>query len=82
MATGLPSASDSEELDATGGPLEIQVTEDGPIVVKGNLEVIGSDGRRVARKTKAFFCRCGASGNKPFCDGSHKTTGFKKAPRV
>ena len=81
-ATGLPSASDSEELDATGGSLEIQVNEDGPIAIKGNLEVIGSDGRCVARKTKAFFCRCGASGNKPFCDGSHKAAGFKKAPRV
>ena len=81
-ATGLPSETESEELDATGGPLEIQVTEDGPIAMKGNLEVLGSDGRRVTCGTKAFLCRCGASGNKPFCDGSHKAVGFKKASRA
>lgn len=81
-ASGLPPEAKSDTLEATDGPLEIKVFEDGPIAIKGNLEVIGSDGRRVAQKTSAFFCRCGASGSKPFCDGTHKNTGFKKAAKV
>lgn len=81
-ATGLPSASDSETLEAFDGPLEIRAFEDGPIALKGNVEVIGSDGRRVAQKTKAFLCRCGASGDKPFCDGSHKDAGFRKEAKA
>ena len=81
-ATGLPAAGESETLESTGGPLETTVFEDGPIALKGNVEVIGSDGRRVAQKTKAFLCRCGASANKPFCDGTHKGAGFKKAAKA
>ena len=81
-ATSLPQAGESEALESTGGPLEITVFEDGPVALKGNVEIIGSDGRRVAQKTKAFLCRCGASAGKPFCDGSHKEAGFKKAAKA
>lgn len=81
-ATGLPTESESETLEAFDGPIELTVFEDGPIAIKGNIEVIGSDGRRVAQKTKAFLCRCGASGAKPFCDGSHKEAGFKKVTKA
>lgn len=81
-ATGLPSDGESEELEAPGGPLEVKVFEDGPIAMKGNVEVIGSDGRRLARKSKAFLCRCGLSGDKPFCDGSHNDAGFKKPAKA
>lgn len=43
----------------------IKATENGPLIV----EVDG--------KTKAALCRCGASNNKPNCDGSHSKIGFK-----
>ncbi|MDF3838899.1 CDGSH iron-sulfur domain-containing protein [Cupriavidus basilensis] len=49
----------------------------GPLHVKGNLEVISGTGRTVARMTEAWLCRCGQSGNKPFCDGTHKKVGFR-----
>ena len=80
-ATGLPAFNEGKDkdLDAADGPLEVTPTEDGPCVVKGNVEVIGSDGRRVARTRKAWLCRCGASESKPFCDGSHNKIGFRKA---
>ena len=80
VASGLPEyRSDSDEdLAASDGPLNVTVFENGPVEVKGNLEVIGSDGHRIARMTEAYFCRCGASGDKPFCDGSHKRIGFTK----
>lgn len=81
-ATGLPEPGESDALEAFDGPVEIKVFEDGPMVLQGNIEVIGSDGRRVAQKAKAFLCRCGASGSKPFCDGSHRGAGFKKAAKA
>lgn len=79
-ATGLPGYREADDTtpELTDGPLKVTVFEDGPVEVKGNLEVINSDGSRVARLTEAYFCRCGASGDKPFCDGSHKRIGFTK----
>jgi CDGSH-type Zn-finger protein len=41
----------------------------------GPLVVIGADGR-VAFAESTFLCRCGASANKPYCDGTHKKIGF------
>ncbi|MGE8367496.1 CDGSH iron-sulfur domain-containing protein [Cupriavidus sp. 2MCAB6] len=49
----------------------------GPLRIKGNLEVISGTGRTVNRMTEAWLCRCGHSGNKPFCDGTHKKVGFR-----
>ena len=44
--------------------------------VRGNLEITSGSGRVVARVTATHLCRCGASANKPFCDGSHANIGF------
>jgi CDGSH-type Zn-finger protein len=41
------------------------------------IEVASGTGRSVARVKSAFFCRCGHSANKPFCDGSHARVGFQ-----
>jgi CDGSH-type Zn-finger protein/uncharacterized Fe-S cluster protein YjdI len=69
---------DDEDIEDRSGPVEITAFDNGPYEIKGRFEIIGSDGSRIARKTEAYFCRCGASGNKPFCDGSHKRLGFTK----
>lgn len=81
QATGLPAFKEAKDKDlsAGAGPLEISAKENGSVMVVGNVEVIGTDGSRVARTEKAWFCRCGASGNKPFCDSSHGKIGFRKA---
>jgi len=80
-ATGLPGFNEKKdhEPEGAGGPLVIEPEEHGSNRITGNAEVIGSDGQRVARVKKAWFCRCGASGAKPFCDSSHKLIGFTKA---
>ena len=52
------------------------VLRDGPIYVRGNVEVVGADGSTLAAGTRFALCRCGLSKQKPFCDGSH-TEGFK-----
>lgn len=55
----------------------ITPTENGPFRVDG-LEAITNlaDGQATELTGTTFLCRCGASGNKPFCDGSHVRVGF------
>jgi len=43
----------------------------GPIWVRGGIEVVGADGFTYEIRNRVTLCRCGASKNKPFCDGSH-----------
>lgn len=56
--------------------LKIKVLPNGPLFVEGKMEITLVDGTTDI-KDKAAFCRCGASQNKPFCDGSHAKIGFK-----
>ncbi len=60
-----------------GGPLQVNCVKNGPLMVKGNLEIYAGSGRQAWQGTKAALCRCGSSSNKPFCDGSHKDVNFK-----
>ena len=75
-ATGEPPTGQAEMLARRDGPLAIDPQTDGPLQVRGNLEIISGTGRVVARVVQSYLCRCGASGNKPFCDGSHARIGF------
>jgi CDGSH-type Zn-finger protein len=43
----------------------------GPLWVRGGIEVIGADATTYEVRNRVTLCRCGASNNKPFCDGSH-----------
>ena len=49
----------------------------GPLLVTGRVVVRAGSGRIAWRGTKAALCRCGASQNKPFCDGAHAKAGFE-----
>lgn len=64
-------------LTATDGKLSIAEVENGPIILKGNLVIQNGSGRLAWSGTQVALCRCGASKNKPFCDGSHVAAGFK-----
>jgi CDGSH-type Zn-finger protein/uncharacterized Fe-S cluster protein YjdI len=64
-------------LEATGGQLKIRPMPDGPLKVEGNLALRAASGRLAWQGAKTALCRCGASKNKPFCDGSHREVGFK-----
>ncbi|MFD1114884.1 glycosyltransferase family 9 protein [Sphaerisporangium aureirubrum] len=64
-----------EEAD---GPVTVTLCEDGPLLVRGPFTIVTQDGRTVDQGRAAVaLCRCGRSAIKPFCDGSHKTTGFR-----
>jgi CDGSH-type Zn-finger protein/uncharacterized Fe-S cluster protein YjdI len=76
-ATGEPPTGPVDMLANRDGPLVIDLETDGPLQMRGNLEIISGTGRVVARVLQARLCRCGASNNKPFCDGSHRRIGFK-----
>ena len=55
---------------------EIQVSRDGPYLVRGGADLRGAELGVGASREHFALCRCGASRNKPFCDGSHWYTGF------
>jgi len=63
-------------LETSGGTLSIKPLPDGPLLVDGSLSIRAASGRLAWEGTHAALCRCGASKNKPFCDGSHKSIGF------
>jgi CDGSH-type Zn-finger protein/uncharacterized Fe-S cluster protein YjdI len=69
----------SENSGNSGGPLQVNPAIDGPLLVKGNVTLVSSSGRESWQGSQTALCRCGASNNKPFCDGQHKKTGFKSA---
>ena len=56
---------------------KIEIALNGPILVHGKIELTHSDGRKESKEKVTALCRCGASSNKPFCDGTHNNIGFK-----
>ena len=57
---------------------KIEVTANGPYLVRTECLIVHSDGREEIKTGAVALCRCGASANKPYCDGSHKKIGFKE----
>jgi uncharacterized Fe-S cluster protein YjdI len=55
----------------------VETVQDGPLIVYGNATVKDSKGNITKKNNSTAFCRCGASSNKPYCDGSHKKVGFE-----
>jgi len=74
-----PTGKQTDMLPVRDGPLQIDPQINGPLQIRGNLEITSGTGRMVARVTGVKLCRCGASQNKPFCDGSHAKIGFVAA---
>ncbi|MDT0276250.1 CDGSH iron-sulfur domain-containing protein [Blastococcus goldschmidtiae] len=74
-----PSTASPEPSDdaAPEGGATITPYRDGPLIVRGDFRLVDQDGAEIdpGRGTIAL-CRCGKSGIKPFCDGSHKRAGF------
>ncbi len=58
------------------GQVKITETEDGPLVVNGQINLVNARRDEVETHGKARLCRCGMSSKKPFCDNSHKPTDF------
>ena len=58
--------------------VKITVKDNGSLLVEGNVTIVDPAGKPfgLSGRTAISLCRCGHSNNKPFCDGSHKTSGF------
>lgn len=57
----------------------VVVSPNGPLIARGRIRIEDSDGKTIAEAHEVFLCRCGHSGNKPFCDGAHQRNGFTDA---
>ena len=58
-------------------PQAIAIIDDGPLWVTGGIPVTASSGEQIESRNRVTLCRCGASSNKPHCDGSHSRVGFE-----
>ena len=69
----------NDEADKPSETLEtkVEVLKDGPLLVYGTLKVTHKDGTEETKNRTTAFCRCGASQNKPYCDGAHVDQGFQ-----
>jgi len=55
---------------------EVRVMEDGPLVLRGDFSIYGTDGLELKHMKITSLCRCGESHNLPYCDGTHRKVGF------
>jgi len=66
-----------DSIKTKGGKFKIKERVNGPLLLSGNISIKNGSGRVAWQGTEVALCRCGASKDKPFCDGSHITAGFK-----
>ena len=62
--------------------VKIETIRNGPYIVTGEVELIDADGNKFSVEKRMALCRCGASTEKPFCDGTHSKIGFKAAEKA
>ena len=65
--------------------VKVSIRDDGPLLVQGDFQLLDAEGNPLplaADKPAFALCRCGASANKPFCDGAHKSAGFESRVRA
>ena len=68
---------DGGPAEAPSAEPEIRIASNGPLYVRGRIEVRDEAGALVRADTRMALCRCGHSSNKPFCDNSHLAAGFR-----
>lgn len=55
----------------------VEVAKNGPVLIYGNIKIKDANGAETTRNKVTALCRCGASNNKPYCDGTHAKIGFE-----
>ena len=56
---------------------QFRVLKNGPLEISGSFRIVDARGRPIVAKDPAYLCRCGGSSNKPYCDGTHNSNGFR-----
>lgn len=82
QVTACPSGALSLEGEAideknSSEGLSVRVLPNGPLIFENSAIITGTDNQQAQKKGPIAFCRCGASNNKPYCDGSHVKVEFK-----
>ena len=64
--------------------VSIRPKPNGPYLIEGPVDVYDTAGNRIPTedRPRIALCRCGASSNKPFCDGTHSKIGFQAAETI
>src|SRR5689334_21430655 len=62
--------------------VKIDARPNGPYVIIGSIELRDTNGNVLPTQERTVLCRCGASTNKPFCDGTHSKIGFQAAAQA
>jgi 3-phenylpropionate/trans-cinnamate dioxygenase ferredoxin subunit len=62
--------------------VKIETIKHGPYIVTGEVKLIDAEGHKFSVEKRMALCRCGASTEKPFCDGTHSKIGFKAAEKA
>ena len=62
--------------------VKIDIIKHGPYIVQGEVEMQDANGNSYPVQKRMALCRCGASTEKPFCDGSHSKIGFQAAEKA
>lgn len=60
----------------------ISVAPDGPVYIRGNIEMQDHEGNVLLHDTRLALCRCGLSKNKPVCDNSHQDADFEASAAI
>ena len=69
--------NDAQDESASMLETKVEVMENGPLLVYGTLKVTHKNGDKETKNKTTAFCRCGASANKPYCDGAHVKNDFR-----
>lgn len=70
-------ALNSQPVPLPADDVSVRVVRNGPYYVRGAARVVNADGEEILADERFALCRCGASRRKPFCDGSHRASGFR-----
>lgn len=70
-------AETAADSDAPVSGTTIQTCLNGPLHVQGEFIILDETGSAIEMPGRAALCRCGATGNQPFCDNSHQRVGFQ-----
>lgn len=70
-------AGDENIVSEAASVLKVEVSPNGPYLIQTECVIFHSNGKEELKKGKVALCRCGSSGNKPYCDGTHRKIDFK-----
>lgn len=71
------AAQPAESREDISPSTTILASRNGPLLVEGTFELLSEGGDVVPSAARVALCRCGGTGNQPFCDGTHKVIGFR-----